>query len=41
LQLLDFKLNKKGALALVFQTQDRKNPDIVLYQITKDGKVSN
>lgn len=41
MQLVDFKLNKKGALALVFQTQDRKNPDILLYRIDKDGKVFN
>jgi len=39
--LAHFKVSKSGVVALIFQTQDKKNPDLILYRIDKEGRVFN
>ncbi len=39
MQLIEMRVNRRGVCALAFQTGDRKNPDVVIYRIDRNGQV--
>lgn len=39
MQLVEMRVNNRGVCALAFQTNDKKNPDVVLRRIDKSGNV--
>ncbi|AFM13344.1 ankyrin repeat domain-containing protein [Turneriella parva] len=39
MQLVEMRVNSRGVSALAFQTNDKKNPDVVLRRIDKNGGV--
>jgi len=39
MQLVEMRVNNRGICALAFQTNDKKNPDVVLRRIDKTGSV--
>lgn len=39
MQFVDLKVNRRGNCVLIFRTQDRKNPDLLIYRIDGAGRV--